>query len=140
MVTAEIATLRAADADCASGALVSFEGAVRADGDVRDLFLEHYPGMTDHALRALAEDAAARWSLTGVVLVHRVGRILPGEVIVLAVAAAAHRRAAFQACTYLVDALKTDIPLWKKQRYRDGREEWIESRSEDDRARAAWQR
>lgn len=136
----ELAALRAADPAHGAGALVTFEGAVRASGGVEKLFLEHYPGMTEQAVGRLADTAMSRWELSGVLLVHRVGWIEPGETIVLAGVLAAHRQHAFEACSYLVDALKTDIPLWKKEVLRGGREVWVESRDSDYRARDAWRR
>lgn len=137
-VADEVARLRQADPGCAGGAQVTFEGTVRAGDGVARLYLEHYPGMTEQALEALARDAATRWSLTGVVLIHRVGWLDPGEVIVQVTTGAPHRRDAFDACCFLVDALKTDVPLWKKHRHANGSESWVESRPNDLEARAAW--
>ncbi len=111
----EIAALRTATAG--AGAVVSFCGAVREqdeEGTVHWLELEHYPGMTEKVLAGLMERAGRRWSLLGARVVHRVGRLQPGCNIVLVVVAAAHRREAFCACEFLVDALKTGVPLWKK--------------------------
>ncbi len=134
----ELAALQAADANAGSGALVSFQGVVRAAGGVQRLYLEHYPGMTERALGGLAESAQQRWQLSGVLLVHRVGWMEPGALIVLAATLAPHRQSAFAACSFLVDALKTDIPLWKKELLADGAERWVQSRVTDLAARTEW--
>jgi molybdopterin synthase catalytic subunit len=117
-----------------AGGVATFTGIVRADDGVAALTLEHYPGMTEAALTAVAQTAADRWALTGVTIVHRVGRMLPGERIVFVAAAAAHRTAALQACAYCIDRLKTDAPFWKREATADG-DRWVEARSAD-RARA----
>jgi molybdopterin synthase catalytic subunit len=109
------------------GAVASFTGLVRVDDGVETLTLEHYPGMTEAALRRLAEDAAARWSLRGAVIIHRVGTMAPGERIVLAAACAPHRRDAIDACAFLIDRLKTDAPFWKRERLA-GEERWVSPR------------
>ena len=121
------------------GAVASFAGLVRGDGGVRALELEHYPGMTEAALAKLAQEAQARWRLAGALIVHRVGRLELGERIVLAATASAHRAAAFEACAYLMDRLKTDAPFWKKE-YRDdgGAGRWVAQRESDTTAAAAW--
>lgn len=120
-----------------AGAVASFTGLVRADDGVDELYLEHYPGMTESALAALAEAATARFGLAGVVIVHRVGALRPGDPIVLAAAAAAHRAPALDACAYLIDRLKTDAPFWKRER-RAGATAWVEARAGDDQAAARW--
>lgn len=135
-----------ADADALSagrtdvGAVCAFIGRVRGanDGDdVTALELEHYPGMTEAALEAICAEAEARWPLTGVMAVHRVGRLLPGEPIVLAAAASAHRDAAFEAARFVMDALKTDAPFWKKETG-PAIDRWLDARAGDAAARARW--
>ncbi|UVO54095.1 molybdenum cofactor biosynthesis protein MoaE [Sphingomonas sp. SUN039] len=120
------------------GAVASFTGIVRGDGGLTALTLEHYPAMTEAALRALAGEAASRWSLGGVTLVHRVGRLVPGDPIVLVACASAHRSDALEACAFLIDRLKTDAPFWKRESFADGREVWVEARTSDDAAAARW--
>jgi molybdopterin synthase catalytic subunit len=100
--------------------------------------LEHYPGMTERALEAIAAEAEARWSLLGCTVVHRVGRLLPGEGIVLVLAAAAHRQAALEATGFLIDWLKTRAPFWKKERFEGGEEAWVDAREEDEAAARRW--
>jgi molybdopterin synthase catalytic subunit len=119
------------------GALASFVGLVRGDDDVETLTLEHYPGMTEAALRRLAENAAVRWSLLGATIVHRVGRMQPGERIVFVAACAPHRRDALDACAYLIDRLKTDAPFWKREN-RGGEDRWVEARVSDEAAAGRW--
>ncbi len=120
------------------GAVVSFTGFVRGDGGLVALTLEHYPAMTEASLRALADEATSRWSLGGVTLHHRVGRLVPGDPIVLVVCASAHRKDALDACAFLIDRLKTDAPFWKRESFADGREIWVEARNSDDAAAARW--
>lgn len=119
------------------GAVASFMGIARADDGVERLTLEHYPGMTEAALRRLCEEARARWSLLGATIVHRVGPLAPGERIVLAATCAPHRRDALQACAFLIDRLKTDAPFWKSE-LRAGEERWVEARSSDFDAAERW--
>lgn len=119
------------------GAVASFVGLVRSDGGIEALTLEHYPGMTEAALRRLAEEAAARWSLLGATIVHRVGRMAPGDRIVLVAACAPHRRDALDACAYLIDRLKTDAPFWKREA-RCGEDRWVEARDSDEAAAERW--
>ena len=123
------------------GAVVSFVGLARPSGaageEVTGLVLDHYPGMTEKSLEAIAADARARFAVSAVHVVHRCGEIAPGAPIVFAAAAALHRRAAFEAADYLMDRLKTDAAFWKKEQRLDGTD-WIEP-SEADRAdRARW--
>ena len=120
------------------GAVASFTGFVRGDGGLVALTLEHYPAMTEASLRALADKAEKRWSLGGVTLHHRVGRLVPGDAIVLIVCASAHRKDALDACAFLIDRLKTDAPFWKRESFADGREIWVEARNSDDAAAARW--
>lgn len=121
------------------GAVASFTGIVRGDDGLTALELEHYPAMTNGALARLAEDAQRRWPLIGIVLIHRIGRLTPGERIVFVGTAAAHRGAALEACHFLIDWLKTDAPFWKKE-HRRGGGEWVEAREADDAARGRWLR
>lgn len=120
-----------------AGAVASFTGVVRGAGGVTGLELEHYPGMTEAALCDLAEAATARWSLLGVTIVHRVGRMAPGERIVFIGTAAHHRREALDACAYLIDRLKTDAPFWKRER-RGAGAAWVEARDSDSAAAERW--
>ncbi len=138
-VGAEIAALCAGRTDI--GGVGCFVGTVR-DGAggraITAMTLEHYPGMTERAMAEIAAGAELRWSLLGCTLIHRVGRLLPGEAIVLVLAAAAHRQAALDATAYLIDWLKTAAPFWKKETFVDGAEAWVEARAEDDEAAARW--
>ncbi len=132
-VGAELAPL----AQLGGGAVASFTGIARADGDVRAIELEHYPAMTAAALDALVGEARARWELLGCVLIHRVGIIKVGEGIVLVGTVSPHRAAALEACTFLIDRLKTDAPFWKKE-HRAGGAAWVEAKASDDAAGARW--
>lgn len=120
-----------------AGAVASFTGLVRGDDGVETLTLEHYPGMTEAALRRIAEEAVARWHLLGATIVHRVGTMRAGERIVLAAACAPHRRDALDACAFLIDRLKTDAPFWKRER-RGKADRWVEARAGDDDAARRW--
>ncbi|NQD37815.1 molybdenum cofactor biosynthesis protein MoaE [Permianibacter sp. IMCC34836] len=122
----------------AVGAVATFVGLVRTDDEVQALCLQHYPGMTEHSMQLLADEASARWPLLGVVLVHRVGRLLPGEQIVYVGVASSHRREALTACAYLADQLKTRAVLWKQEQRADG-SRWLEPTSADNASVAAWQ-
>jgi molybdopterin synthase catalytic subunit len=121
-----------------SGAVASFTGLVRGDGGLTTMTLEHYPGMTEAALVAIAAEAEARWLLTGLILVHRIGQLAPGNRIVLVATASPHRAAALEACAFLIDRLKTDAPFWKKESFADGRENWVDARESDDEAAGRW--
>lgn len=125
-----------AEADGA-GAVATFTGLVRADDGVRELELEHYPGATEAALMTLAQAAAARWTLAGATVIHRVGPMRAGERIVFVAAAAPHRAAALEACAFLIDRLKTDAPFWKRET-RDQGARWVEARDGDAAAAARW--
>ena len=134
----EVDALRAGRLDV--GAVASFVGYARDINDgsgVTAMTLEHYPGMTEKALATLADEAAARWSLIDATIIHRVGRLLPGEPIVLVAVASRHRGDAFAACEYLMDALKTRAPFWKKEETPDG-ERWVDARASDEAAAARW--
>jgi molybdopterin synthase catalytic subunit len=122
-----------------AGAVASFTGHVRADDGVETLELEHYPGMTERALQGIAAQAADRWALSAVRIIHRIGPMQPGEAIVFAGAASAHRAAALEATAYLIDRLKTDAPFWKRES-RDPADaaSWVEPRAADNDAAARW--
>lgn len=121
-----------------AGGIASFTGLVRTDDGVTALTLDHYPGMTEKALRALAEDAITRWALTGLILIHRIGRLEAGARIVFVGTASAHRAAALESCAFLIDRLKTDAPFWKREHLAD-ETRWVEAKSSDDRRAAHWQ-
>lgn len=120
-----------------AGAIASFTGIVRDDGGVTAIELEHYPAMTEASLRALADEAIARWSLGGCTLIHRVGRMALGEAIVLVITAAPHRAEALEACAFLIDRLKTDAPFWKKE-YRGDAAVWVEAKASDEGQAGKW--
>ena len=134
----EVDALRAGRLDV--GAVASFVGYARDINDgsgVTAMTLEHYPGMTEKALATLADEAATRWMLIDATIIHRVGRLLPGDPIVLVAVASRHRGDAFAACEYLMDALKTRAPFWKKEETADG-ERWVDARASDEAAAARW--
>lgn len=123
------------------GALVSFVGRMRDInlGDaVVGLTLEHYPGMTEKSLCELVQQARSRWSLEAVTLIHRVGEFQATDQIVLVLVASSHRGEAFAACEFLMDALKTQAPFWKKEMLADGSSRWVEARACDQQAAARW--
>jgi molybdopterin synthase catalytic subunit len=121
-----------------AGAIASFTGLVRGEsGRVYGLDLDHYPALTEGAVAAIGDEARARFGLDGLVIVHRHGALAPGEPIVFVAAAAAHRRAAFEAVDYMMDRLKTEAPFWKREHGPDG-SRWIEARDADLRDRARW--
>lgn len=122
------------------GGLCSFVGLVRdmaGDAEIGAMTLEHYPGMTEKALEEIEAEAHARWPLEATLIIHRYGRLEPGEQIVLVAAASAHREAAFEACHYLIDFLKTRAPFWKLEDTADG-SKWVDARASDDAATARW--
>lgn len=122
------------------GGICTFVGLVRdqsAAGPVTAMALEHYPGMTEKELARIEAEARARWPLEDVLIIHRHGRLLPGERIVLVATASAHRQAAFDACQFLIDWLKTRAPFWKREEGPAGAR-WVEARAEDDDAAARW--
>ena len=120
------------------GGVASFLGVCRGDDGLAAMVLEHYPGMTERALGRIAAEAEARWPLTGCTVIHRVGRILPGEPIVLVLTASAHRAAALESCAFLIDWLKTKAPFWKREEFADGAARWVTAKNEDDAAAARW--
>ncbi len=129
------------EGDSAVGGVASFLGRVRDLGDgpaLQALELEHYPGMTERELTRIAEEAMTRFRLQACRVIHRVGRLTPGEPIVLVVTAAAHRQAAFEGCQFLMDWLKTRAPFWKREITAEG-STWVAARSSDDHAAARWQ-
>lgn len=137
-VAAETARLTAGRAD--AGAIVTFTGLCRDEGGrLAALELEHYPGMAEAEIGQICEQAATRFSLLGVTAIHRVGKIAPGENIVLVIALAPHRHAAFDGASFVMDYLKTSAPFWKKEHFADGRTGgWVEAKDSDDQARAKW--
>jgi molybdopterin synthase catalytic subunit len=122
-----------------TGAVATFIGLVRGGDGLTALTLEHYPGMTEREIARIAQDAGARWPLSGITIIHRVGRLGVGERIVLVAVASAHRGSAFEACQFLMDYLKTRAPFWKQEE-RDGAVEWVEARESDDAAAERWRK
>jgi len=136
-LSAETAALREGDGDV--GAVVAFVGTVRdQSGRLSAMELEHYPGMTEAAISRMAEQAASRFALRGVSVIHRVGRLAAHEQIVMVLTSARHRHAAFEGCEFLMDYLKTQAPFWKKELSADGQGQWVDARAADDTALARW--
>ncbi|MCO4776399.1 MULTISPECIES: molybdenum cofactor biosynthesis protein MoaE [Lentibacter] len=129
-----------ADRTSASGAVVTFTGIVRnnAEGTLDYMDIEHYPGMTEAALRQIAEEAHAKWSLEDALIIHRVGKMRAGEMIMMVATASRHRKDAFEAAEFLMDFLKSRAPFWKKEVSREGAD-WVAARDEDETALARWQ-
>jgi molybdopterin synthase catalytic subunit len=122
-----------------AGGIASFTGTVRNDtGNLAALHLEHYPGMTERALDNIITQAASRWPLLGCTIIHRVGRLTPGQRIVFTAAASAHRQAALAATGFLIDWLKTGAPFWKREEFKDGASQWVEARESDEEETAKW--
>ena len=122
------------------GAVATFTGICRADNEgqrIQAMTLEHYPGMAEAEITRHVEEAQARWPLIGVTVVHRYGRLTPGENIVLVVTAASHRQDAFAAAEFLMDYLKTRAPFWKQVEHASGTQ-WVDARAADDAAAARW--
>lgn len=121
------------------GAVVTFTGLVRdrVGGGLVAMEIEHYPGMTERAIAGIAAEAAARWRLADVLVIHRFGRMVPGEAIMMVATAAAHRGDAFAAAEYLMDYLKSRAPFWKKEIAADGAE-WVAARDDDEAALGRW--
>jgi len=137
-IAQEIAALTKGRSDV--GAVVTFSGICRGSENgepIAALTLEHYPGMAEAEIKRHTDEAMSRWPLTGLTVVHRVGRITPGENIVLVLAASAHRQAAFQAAEFLMDYLKANAPFWKREESAKGTS-WIAAREHDDDAAARW--
>ncbi len=139
-IGAEIEALRTGNA--AIGGIASFVGTVRefaGETPVTAMTLEHYPGMTEHELERIEQEANERWPLEASLIIHRYGRLELGDQIVLVVTASAHRQAALESCAFLIDWLKTKAPFWKKEETPDG-ETWVDARDSDDTAAARWRK
>ena len=137
-VSAEVAALRAGDAGV--GAIVAFVGTVRdhsGAADISRMELEHYPGMTEASIEDIVNQAAQRWPLLAATVVHRVGKLAAGDQIVWVGVTSAHRAAAFSACEFIMDYLKTRAPFWKKELGPDG-EQWVAARQHDSSRAARW--
>lgn len=140
-IAAEIAALTKGNTDI--GAVVSFSGICRggAGSDaIAAMTLEHYPGMAEAEIGRHVEDAVARWPLTGVTVIHRYGRVVPGDNIVLVLTASVHREAAFQAAEFLMDYLKTNAPFWKSEERAGDNKVWVDAQAHDDNAAARWKK
>jgi len=123
------------------GGICCFVGLVRdfsEDSYIKTMTLEHYPGMTEKQLKSIENEACQRWPLDDSLIIHRYGILKPGENIVLVVTASAHRKAAFEACEFLIDWLKTKAPFWKKEETEKGTK-WVEAKIADDQAANQWQ-
>lgn len=138
-IEAELAALTADRADI--GATVTFTGLCRDEGGrLEALELEHYPGMAEAEIGRIAAAAIARFELAGLTVIHRYGKMKPGDNIVLVIAAASHRKAAFEGASYVMDYLKTAAPFWKKEHLRQGSDGgWVSAREEDETAQKRWQ-
>lgn len=134
-VNDELHALGAADV----GAIATFTGYVRGDDGLIAMTLEHYPGMTENEILKHAREAERRWPLLGMTIIHRTGKLAIGDPIVLVAVASSHRAAAFEACQFLMDYLKTRAPFWKYEE-RDGSGQWVEAKTSDDEAAAKWRR
>jgi molybdopterin synthase catalytic subunit len=134
----ELERMRAGNAKI--GAVASFVGLVRDVNEateVRTMTLEHYPGMTEKALAQIIDEARARWDIYDALIIHRVGELKPGDQIVLAAVAGAHRGEAFAACEFIMDYLKTRAPFWKKEQTPAG-DRWVEARASDEEKASRW--
>lgn len=144
-IAAEIAALTRGNTDI--GAVVSFSGICRG-GEGKDaiaaMTLEHYPGMAEAEIGRHVSEAIARWPLDGVTVIHRHGRVVPGDNIVVVLTASVHREAAFQAAEFLMDYLKTNAPFWKSEERANGdaslKKTWVDARAHDDNAAARWKK
>ncbi|MBW4707211.1 molybdenum cofactor biosynthesis protein MoaE [Roseobacter sp. YSTF-M11] len=121
------------------GAIVTFTGVVRDTGDasLEAMEIEHYPGMTEAAVTAIAQEAQDRWSLADVLVIHRHGRLVTGDMIMMVATAARHRKDAFEAAEYLMDYLKSRAPFWKREVTAEGAS-WVDARDEDEDALSRW--
>lgn len=120
------------------GAVVSFTGVVRdTKGDLQEMLIEHYPGMTESAITKITDEATARWVLADVLVIHRYGPLKPGEPIMMVATASAHRAAAFEAADFLMDYLKSRAPFWKKEVTADGAS-WVAAKDADEDALKRW--
>jgi molybdopterin synthase catalytic subunit len=133
-VNAEIAKLKSSGD---VGAVVTFTGAVRRDGDTQSMTLEHYAGMTEREIARHVSEAHSRWPISGAIVIHRIGKLMPGDNIVLVAVASSHRQAAFAAAEFLMDYLKSRAPFWKLEE-RSGASRWVETRTLDDDAVSRW--
>lgn len=131
------AELEMLSAGTGAGAVSSFIGHVRQEGNLTALTLEHYPRMTEEEIARLVGEAGKRWPLLGVTVLHRIGTLAPGDRIVLVAVASSHRHAALEACAFLIDFLKTHAPFWKEET-RGADHHWVSARAEDDQAAARW--
>ena len=120
-----------------AGAVVTFTGVVRGDGGITAMEIEHYPGMTERAIAAIADQAVARWSLIDALVIHRHGRLAVGEPIMMVATAAPHRADAFAAAEFLMDYLKSRAPFWKKETRADGAA-WVAAKDADEAALTRW--
>ena len=150
-IEAEIASLQkqAEKQDDEMGAIASFIGQVRgnfdensqeAKGTLSALHLQHYPGMSERILSEIRNQAMTRWPLQGATIIHRIGRLIPGDEIVLVITASSHRKAAFQACEFLMDWLKTDAPFWKAEEAENGELHWVKAKDKDKVEKEKWNR
>lgn len=137
-LAAEVERVRGEGPDV--GAIVTFSGVCRDEsGRLTALELQHYPGMAEAEIGRIAADAASRWPVTAITVIHRHGRLTPGDNIVLVVTASSHRQAAFEAAEYLMDFLKTHAPFWKKEHMATGETgSWVAAKDEDDAAADRW--
>jgi molybdopterin synthase catalytic subunit len=135
-VAAELAALETVG----GGGVASFTGIVRGEDGLTALQLDHYPAMTQGQVERIVEQAQDRWPLLAVRVIHRVGRLGPGERIVFVGTASRHRAAALESCAFLIDWLKSAAPFWKKEHFADGTSRWVEARAEDEAQKARWTR
>ena len=122
------------------GGVATFTGVVRAESGLTALQLDHYPAMTQRQVEHIVDQALQRWPLLAVRVIHRVGRLGPGERIVFVGTASRHRAAALESCAFLIDWLKSAAPFWKKEHFADGTSHWVEARAEDEAQKARWER
>lgn len=124
------------------GAIANFVGVVRdnaAENTLQSMELEHYPGMTERSIHDVVQRACQRWSLLAVSVIHRIGRLSPGDQIVFVGVASAHRQSAFDGCGFIMDYLKTEAPFWKKETLASGESSWVSARDDDQHALQKWQ-
>jgi molybdopterin synthase catalytic subunit len=131
---AELAALE----ETGGGGVASFTGIVRGGNGLTALELQHYPAMTAQQVERIVDDAMARWPLLGVRVIHRFGRLSPGERIVFMGTASRHRTAALESCAFLIDWLKSEAPFWKKEHFAEGNATWVEAKAEDGAKARRW--
>ncbi|ANI76948.1 molybdenum cofactor biosynthesis protein MoaE [Sphingobium sp. EP60837] len=131
---AELAALE----ETGGGGVASFTGIVRGGNGLTALELQHYPAMTAQQVERIVDDAMARWPLLGVRVIHRFGRLSPGERIVFVGTASRHRTAALESCAFLIDWLKSEAPFWKKEHFAEGNATWVEAKAEDEAKARRW--